>query len=318
MPLDIDPQRMYQWNVSYERQFWTNWMIGMNYIGNYSTHLWLGKEINPATYIPGASTVANTNTRRYLYLTNPTQGQYFADVPTTDDSGTGRYNGLLVSLNRRMSNHWSLLSNFTWSKCENDGDPGIDITNFYPDPNDPKSNRGPCNSDRRYMYNGSVILQSPGLGSGAARVITEGWQLATIVQLRSGQSFTPSMTGDLALTGLNNQRPIVVGDPGQLTGDQSRLNWFNKAAFTANTPGVWGSATRGMIRGPMYGNVDMSLTRTFNLGASRRVEVRAEAFNVFNRFQLGDPVVNFNSANFGQIITAMAPRVMQFAAKFEF
>jgi hypothetical protein len=318
MPLDIKPTRMVQWNVSYERQFWSNWMIGLNYIGNYSTHLWLGRELNPATYIPGASTVGNTNSRRYLVLTNPTEGRYFADVPTADDRGTGKYNGLLVSLNRRMSNHWSLLSNFTWSKCINDGDPGIDITNFYPDPNDPKSNRGPCNSDRRYMYNGSVILQSPGVGSGLARAATEGWQLATIVQARSGASFTPSMTGDLALTGTNNQRPIVTGDPSALSGDQSRLNWFNKAAFVANSPGVWGSATRGMIRGPMYMNVDMSLTRSFKMGATRRLEVRAEAFNVFNRFQLGDPVVNFNATTFGTIITAMPPRVMQFAAKFEF
>ena len=242
----------------------------------------------------------------------------FDDVPTADDRGNGKYNGLLVSLNRRMSNHWSLLSNFTWSKCINDGDPGIDITNFYPDPNDPKSNRGPCNSDRRYMYNGSVILQSPGVGSGLARAATEGWQLATIVQARSGASFTPSMTGDLALTGTNNQRPIVTGDPSALSGDQSRLNWFNKAAFVANSPGVWGSATRGMIRGPMYMNVDMSLTRSFKMGATRRLEVRAEAFNVFNRFQLGNPVVNFNATTFGTIITAMPPRVMQFAAKFEF
>ena len=51
-------------------------MAGATYIGNHTVHMWLGKEVNPATYIPGASTVANTNQRRLLYLTNPAEGQY--------------------------------------------------------------------------------------------------------------------------------------------------------------------------------------------------------------------------------------------------
>jgi hypothetical protein len=317
MPLDSPPMEIQQWNVAYQRQLSANWMAGATYIGNHTVHMWLGKEVNPATYIPGASTVANTNQRRLLYLTNPAEGQYYADVPETDTNGTGTYNGLLLILNRRLSNDWSMTHNFTWSKCENDGDPGIDITNFFPDPNDISTNRGPCSADRRYIYNGSIIVQSQGVGSGVAKALTEDWQLGTIIQARSGAPFTPAMTGDLALTGLNNQRPIVVGDSAPV-GEQDINNWFNTAAYTANTAGVWGTAERGSIRGPAYFNIDMALSRLFSVGSSQRLEFRLEAFNVFNRFQAGEPVVTFNSANFGRIITAEDPRILQIAVKYLF
>jgi len=317
MPLDSPPMEMTQWNISYQRQVSANWMVGATYLGNSTSHMWLGKEINPAVYIPGASTVANTNQRRTLFLMNPAEGQYYADVPTTDPNGTGLYNGLLLNLNRRLSGSWSTTHNLTWSKCENDGDPGIDITNFYPDPNDISTNRGPCSADRRYIYNGSIIMQSAGAGDGFTRVLTEDWQLGTIIAARSGAPYTPSMAGDLALTGLSNQRPIVVGDS-EAVGEQDINNWFNKAAFVANTPGVWGTATRGSIRGPMYFNIDMALSRTFPVGGENRLEFRFEAFNVLNRFQAGEPVVNFNSADFGRIITALDPRILQLAAKFLF
>jgi hypothetical protein len=223
---------------------------------------------------------------------------------------------MVIAVNRRFADNWSLLSNFTWSECINDGDPGIDITNFYPDPNDRGTNRGPCNADRRYMFNASLVWQSAGIGSGFTRALTSNWQLGAIVVARSGAPFTPSMATNNSLTGLNNQRPIVVGDP--KVSEQSTGNWFNPAAFVPNTPGVWGSATRGMIRGPAYYNTDLALSRTFALWGAQRLETRVEAFNVFNRFQPGDPVVDFASTNFGKIVTAEDPRILQFAVKFTF
>lgn len=316
MPLDARPTQLQQWNLSYERQIGDHWLASIAYVGNHTIHLWLGREINPAVYIPGASTLANTNVRRYLYLANPAEGRYFADVPTTDDGATARYNGLIVALNRRFADNWSLLSNFTWSKCVNDGDPAIDITNFYPDPNDRRTNRGPCNADRRYMFNASLVWQSTGLGAGVARALTSGWQLGVIVVARSGAPFTPSMATNNALTGLNNQRPIVVGD--WRVPNPTPDRWFDPAAFAPNTPGVWGSAARGMIRGPAYVNTDMALSRTFALWGDRKLETRVEAFNAFNRFQPGNPVVDFASTNFGKIVTAEDPRILQFALKFTF
>lgn len=315
MPLHVKVPRMLQYNVSYQRQVLNSVVVAATYIGNRTTHLWAGKEINPAIYIPGASTTGNTNQRRLLYLLNPTQGQYYADLPTTDDGATGEYNGLLVSIQKRLSNHWSLSTNLTWSKCTNDAEPGIDIGNSYPDPNDRGSNRGPCDTDRRYVSNTSLVLESPGVGTGVVRAITADWILGTVVQARSGAPLTASITGDLALSGLAN-RPMQGGDA--TLSNPTIDKWFDTSVFTANSAGVWGSAKRGSIRGPNYFNIDMSLARTIKAGANRKIEVRAEAFNVFNRFQPGNPVTNFSSTDFGRIITADDPRIMQFAVKFVF
>ena len=62
----------------------------------------------------------------------------------------------------------------------------------------------------------------------------------------------------------------------------------------------------------------MSLSRRFQVREGQRLEFRAEAFNVFNRFRPGDPTGAINSANFGKITTALDPRIMQFAGKFVF
>jgi hypothetical protein len=314
-PLDVKPTQVQQWNISYERQFAANWLIAFNYVGNHTVHLWLGRELNPGIYIPGQSTTGNVNQRRYLYLTDPTNGVNFGSINYLDDGATARYNGLVVQLNKRMSKNWSLLSNLTWSKCVNDGDPQLDNGNFYPDPSDRSTNRGACNSDRRFMYNGSLMLQSPGFGSGIAKALSADWQFSTIVQARSGGPLTPSISTNNSLTGLTPQRPIVTGDP--IVSSPTSDAWFNTSAFSANTAGVWGTATRGMIIGPAYFNVDVALSRNVTVFGAK-LEARVEAFNVFNRTQYDNPIVEYTSTNFGKVITAMDPRILQFAVKVVF
>ena len=315
MPVAIRPMDVKQWNVSYQRQFMSNWMASVTYLGNRTNHIWSGYELNPAIYIPGQSTTGNTNQRRLLNLMNPSQGQYYGSLATTD-YGDGRYNGVLLGLQKRLNRGWSMNVNYTESKCRNNAEPGTDIGNNYPDPLDHSTNWGPCAADRPHLFNGSVIVQSSGTGSGFVRAITNDWQLGTIIQARSGAPLTPSTTGDLALTGLNNQRPIIVGDPDLSNPTFDR--WFSTDAFAANTPGLWGNTPKGFLRGPAYWNVDMALSRNLAVGNEKHVELRVEAFNVFNRVQPGNPNVTFGNANFGRITTTEPPRIMQFAAKYSF
>ena len=95
--------------------------------------------------------------------------------------------------------------------------------------------------------------------------------------------------------------------------------WFNTAAFTPNTPGVWGNVGRNTLRGPKVWNIDSSLSRRFQVNEKQRIELRAEAFNIFNHFNPGDPTTAINSANFGRITSAARdPRILQFAVKYGF
>lgn len=316
MPLYLDPMRVTQWNVSYQLQFASSWMASVTYLGNDTENIWIGTELNPAVYVPGNSTQANLEQRRRLTLLNADQGRYYSTIQEAF-GGWGYYHGVVLGIQRRLSGGWSMNNNLTLSKCENNGEPGVDIVNVFPDPTDPSTNWGPCDADRPYIFNSSIVYQSPGVGSGFARALTKDWQIGTVFQARSGSPLTPTTTGNLSLTGLGTQRPIVIGDP-ELE-DRTADRWFNTAAFAPNTAGSWGDTPRGILRGPAYWNIDLALSRVLRVGNEHRLELRAEAFNLTNRVHLGNPTVTLGNANFGRITTVAADaRVMQFAVKYGF
>ena len=88
-------------------------------------------------------------------------------------------------------------------------------------------------------------------------------------------------------------------------------------------PGQTGNLARAAIDGPGFVNVNMALLKNFRLGETSRLQLRAEAFNLFNHTNytfatLGEQFKNINSSTFGQVSAATAAREFQFAARFEF
>ena len=340
MPIDADVMRVTQWNVSYQRQFWGRVLIDVTYMGNRTNGIWLGYEENPSVYIPGNcaagqygltaagpcsnSSAVNLRARRLLTLLNPTEGQYYGSVAQTA-GGTGHYHGVKFTIEKRLSDGWSMSANYTRSKCINQGEPGTDIVNIFPDPKDPSTNEGPCIADRPHLLNMSTVLMSRGMGSGFLRLFTRDWQLGMVFQARSGSPLTPSTTGDSALTSLAaTERPVIVAgvDPTlaepTFNSGGTALQWFNMAAFAQNTPGLWGNVPRGYLRGPGYWNVDMALSRNVTV-ATRRFELRMEVFNVFNHVNWGNPNVTLGATNSGAVTTTNGDmRIMQFAIKHNF
>ena len=63
---------------------------------------------------------------------------------------------------------------------------------------------------------------------------------------------------------------------------------------------------------------DVALSRNFQFKESQKVQIRAEAFNLTNSFRMDNPTTDINNATFGQVITALDPRIMQFALKYFF
>jgi hypothetical protein len=98
--------------------------------------------------------------------------------------------------------------------------------------------------------------------------------------------------------------------------------WFNPCAF-AFAPGRFGNAGRNSLNAPAYANVDFSLLKNIPLREARRLQFRAEAYNLFNHPELDIPNHTFGSPTFGQILTANAyggrpPRQIQLGLKFIF
>ena len=161
----------------------------------------------------------------------------------------------------------------------------------------------------------------------AVRVLFDDWQMNVVAAHNSGTPFTVSDSTNVSLqansppiSGFAASRPNVIGDPngGPRTVDQ----WLSRDAFQRLNPvtnaGQFGDAGRNIARGPAYTNVDVSLVRNFVLHGDVRLQFRAEAFNVANHANFGLPVADLNSANFGRILSAGPPRLLQFALKLTF
>src|SRR5262249_27943865 len=119
------------------------------------------------------------------------------------------------------------------------------------------------------------------------------WTISGIVSARSGSPINIIAGVDRAYTGIGNQRvDQVLANP---YGDRTLNDWLNLAAFELPAPGTLGNFRRNSVRGPGFWTVDAALSRVVSLGASRRVALRVEAFNLFNTFNRGVPDVNFSS-----------------------
>src|SRR4029434_7479185 len=116
-PRDLQGTGVDQWHVSYQKQLSTDWMVSANYIGSITNHIWGTDQINPAVYIPGASTVNTTQSRRVFNMQNPAEGQYFASIQELDDDASSNYNGVLLSVQKRQRNGFSLQGNYALSLC---------------------------------------------------------------------------------------------------------------------------------------------------------------------------------------------------------
>ena len=312
-PLDLQPQRLQQWNLTVQQQV-GDWMFGASYLGNHTDNLWRATELNPAVYGAGA-TAGNTNQRRELYLQNPAQGQFYGTLGEVDDTGRATYHGLLLTAQRRLKNNLSVLSNWTVSKCMSDP-ATTEITGpTIMNPDNPDADYSYCASDRRHVVNLSVVVQTPDFTGDVTRALFSDWQVSPIIRWQSGNRSTITLGTDVALTGMAGQRPNqVLDDP---YGNGSSSNYLNRAAFAAPATGTYGTLEPFSIVNPSRFQNDLAITRMFNMGETR-LQFRWEIFNVANYVNLDAPVTALNAANFGQILTAGDPRIMQFALKVLF
>jgi hypothetical protein len=321
LPLHLKHPYMNQWNLSLQRGIASDWMVAANYVGSNTIHMPTQRDsLNPAVFIPGSSTLANVNQRRALYLQNPQEGRYFATINELDDGGTANYHALLVSVQRRRSNGLTVQSNYTWSHCIGDFVTNIvggPVGRNYMLPNNRRLDRANCATDLRHSFNSSTVYETPQFANPMLRTLASNWQVSGIVRLQSG-SYLTVLTGlDIALTAQQDQRGNQVlanAYPAEQRIDQ----WINPAAFAQPAAGSYGNLGRNSVLGPGSIRIDMGLTRTFQVRENQSVQFRAEAFNLPNHVNPNNPNVAINNRNFGRILSAGDPRIIQLALKYVF
>jgi hypothetical protein len=328
----INSTRVQSWNATVERQLGTGWAVSASYLGSYTDRMWGSQALNPGVFLglgactingvnyPVCSTTANLEARRTLTLENPAQGRAYSYINQFADIGEKTYSALKVSFRRRSDGGVSATGNYTLSKCETDTEVSGSFTQFsasYTDPANPSYDLGNCSSNRTHIANFTVGYLTPQLANAALRAVASDWRVSGILTARSGSWLTVTTTNDLAFTGVPGQRVNQVNDSPY--GDKSLTNYLNFSAFALPASGTLGNYRRNSLTGPGFWQVDMALARLLRLRQAQTLELRVEAFNLFNNFNWGIPVVNFNSGTFGRITTQEGdPRILQFAVKYGF
>ena len=143
--------------------------------------------------------------------------------------------------------------------------------------------------------------------------------MAGNIRMQSGRPFTVSVSALQSLGSFVPSRanfaPGREEDKGKLD-NPTIAKWFDPTAYTVPAAGFQGKAGRNTLIGPDFRRVDLSVTKRFPFGGSRRVDFRAEIFNLLNRVNFGNPASNISNATAGTITSADDGRNVQLSVRF--
>ncbi len=292
--------RVQQWNFSLQRQIRESWVLTGAYVGSKGNHLESTKDLNPGVFgRPG-----NLQQRRLF--------PEFTSIGATSAEGNSTYHSMQLSANRRLAGGVTLLASYTWSKLiDNGAGNGVgdssarDGSNF-------SAEKALSSNHIPHRFVGSFIweIPSPRMASGRLRQALGGWEANGIITVESGTYFNVVSGRDNSGTGINLDRPDLVGNP-RLPADSPRAEliarWFDPNAFRQNAPGTFGNAGRNLLEGPYRAAVDLGVAKSFSVKEQHRIQFRAEAFNAFNLAEApAETKVAAGRASFGVVDTQQA------------
>lgn len=342
-----------EWELGLQRQLGTHTVLSAAYVGTVGRHLMTLEEANPgnqalclflnnpanlapgvtpcgpggenATYTEANGTVIN-GTRQPFGSTNFGSNTY--EITAASSS----YNSFQASL-QHQEKYATFLVSYTKAKEIGNSSDDYDNTN----PINPELSRGLNLANVPGYLAVSYQFQLPFylfLGNGpVARVFTAGWALNGITTFQTGSPVQIKETDDQSLAGANGtiiDEPNFSNNGSPLFLDKNprhcRMNqgncegYFNSNYFTREPLGHFGDSPPEFFTGPGSQDWDMALVKDTVLHTTTSLEIRVEAYNVFNHANFGNPDGNFNDGpgSFGYVSSAGPPRVMQVAMKLLF
>jgi hypothetical protein len=314
---DLQSPWMAHWNINLQRQIGRARAFEFSYVGSRGHNLISARDLNQPQPSPSPF--------------NPRPNPALADITLIESRASSRYNAFQLKFQQRNNAGISLLAAYTLGKSTDDasgfftsaGDP-----NFPQNSLDPGAERGRSSFDMRHRVSIAISYVLP-LGTGGTVLAGRGWistvladiELHGVYTRQSGRPFTVILHPDLdnSNTGRSNlgfgfnDRPNVSGDPE--SGKPTEAQWFNTGAFSMPEFGTFGNSGRNTIGGPGYRNVNGALVKHVSLGERARLQLRAEAFNIFNSVNFDLPDAVFGSPTFGRILSAQSPRRFQFGLR---
>ncbi|HYV04372.1 MAG TPA: hypothetical protein VFB82_07295, partial [Blastocatellia bacterium] len=242
----------------------------------------------------------------------------FAEIDYKRSGGHDNYNAFQTTLARRFSNGLTMNSQYTFGRSFGNtagSNEAATAGNLARKTKDFDYDDGYNNFDVRHTFNVSAVYTLPwGKGmSGIGRALLGGWDVGTIMNVRSGLPIPVQITrpdilyvdaAGIFYGGPGVGRTAVINTPG---GGNSRnvrrpdllpgVNPFinkdrtilNPAAFAIPKPGTFGNLVRNQIHGPAFVQQDVILAKKFAITESANIEFRTEVFNIFNLTNFANP-----------------------------
>jgi hypothetical protein len=275
--------------------------------------------------------------RSFANLIDPATGRrplaQFGRVDIKSSNSNSNFHGLQVSLHRPFSNGFLMGAQYMWSHAIDEGSLGGGESQTPQNVNCRACDRASTNQDIRHTLTVNWIYELPYGRGGSARGflghVFGGWNFSGLMQARTGRPLTITVnrsSADLPDGNNSGQRPDVVPGVDPYPANKTPQQWLNPAAFAVPARGTWGNAGRNILRGPDLFQVDLALQKRFVIRGDTNVELRAEAFNAFNRQNLANPNTNLSSGvSFGRITGPLnlgygtgTARQMQFMLRVNF
>jgi len=317
----------FKWNFEIEQALSSKMILSVNYSGMHGEHI----PVNDGglnAYCP-----PKVCTSGFAGLPSTVPNAAFGTVTQYMSAGYSNYNGLIVSLQRRLSAGLTFNLNYTWSHnldvVSNGGVSNIQFGIFQTDPevtlvqnpHNITAQYGNADYDVRHYLSANFVLtdmfRNTGFKWGPNQVFG-GWTLASNWYLRSGMPFTViDQSANGALFGYNYNGFILASPTGSVPGSctsavntpcLSTSQFAPSAAANGEVPTGFGTIGRNSIYGPRFFDVDISLMKSIRIKERLTFSFGAQAFNAFNHPNFDQPFSDIsNKGLFGTSIAEVAP-----------
>jgi hypothetical protein len=277
------------------------------YVGNHGVHLQGTDDFNDPTPATGAVQA------RRPYQPWGTITYQAQDVGTT-------YQSLQSKLEHRAGNGLTGLISYTWSKfMQSNQAPALGGNSGY------ERTYSPFNTPQNLAISGTYVLpvgrgkKYMANGSRLVDTVLGGWQVQTIIVLRSGTPYTPIVSTDRANTGVANQRPNINPIGGSPTFHKSLTSWFDKTAYVVAPALNYGQVKANTLQSDAFRQYDASIFKNFALPGESVLSFRAEFFNLPNTTSFNAPSATIDASSCCTVTATSIPsRDIQFALKYNF
>ncbi len=305
-----------QWNLYVDHSLTDSMVAKIGYVGNHAVGL--RRQNSPFNSPPPGP--GSVQARRPF--------QQLSRITMRDTDGHSNYHGLELQLEKRYAEGFTFVTAYTFSKVLDN----LNNMNHWFGGN-PELNRGPSRLHLSDRFTFSGIYELPfGRGRqygadmhGAANAILGGWDISSIVVLRTGNPITASTGGNIANSDRLTLVPHLIGDANLSRGSRSwDGDFFNTGDNVWATPAQYTLGTAGVrpLFGPGNRRWDFSINKKHRFTEDGlELQIRAEFFNFTNHPNMGNPGTRLGSASFGRVNSTWTldnPREMQFGVKILF